>query len=112
MVCLSIHFARGHPSTFCEARNLPIGLFADVQYEECTIKLMPGSRVYLYSDGVIEAMNQQREIFGDTRLHSAIETTQNEGLRQSVGSIVQAVLTWTTTDQVHDDVSILAMEVQ
>ena len=107
-----IHLAQGFQSTFCDARNLPIGLFENVKYEECSIALRPGSRIYLYSDGVIEAMNPQREIFGDTRLHSAIEATQNESLRQSVGSIVQAVLSWTTTDQIQDDLSILAMEVQ
>ena len=107
-----LHFAKGQQSRLGEARNLPIGLFEDVEYEEYTIEVTPGSRIYLYSDGVLEAMNQKREIFGETRLHSTIEKTQQVELRESVDSIVQTVLNWTTTDQVHDDLSILAMELK
>ncbi len=107
-----VSFTPGHQATIGEARNLPIGLFNDVQYEESTISLSPGSRIYLYSDGVIEAMNGQREIFGDSRLRSTIEATQGDGLQESVNSIVQAVHKWTTVDQVQDDLSILAMELQ
>jgi sigma-B regulation protein RsbU (phosphoserine phosphatase) len=105
-----ISFTPGHPSIICEARNLPIGLFEDVQYEESTIQLTSGSRLYLYSDGVIEAMNRQREIFGEARLRSTIEDTQGKELQESVNFIVKAVHNWTTTDQVQDDLSILAME--
>jgi sigma-B regulation protein RsbU (phosphoserine phosphatase) len=83
-----------------------------VKYEESTIQLSPGSRLYLYSDGVVEAMNPQREIFGDTRLRSTIEDTQGNELQKSVNFIVKAVHNWTTTEQVHDDLSILAMELQ
>ena len=101
-----------HQSVICEARNFPIGLFEDAQYEESTIQLSPGSRLYLYSDGVIEAMNPQREIFGDVRLRSTIEDRQGKELQESVNGIVKAVHHWTTTDQVQDDLSILAMELK
>ncbi|MDX1411922.1 MAG: SpoIIE family protein phosphatase [Nitrospirales bacterium] len=102
----------GHTSKICEAPNLPIGLFHEVKYEESTIQLTCGSRLYLYSDGVIEAMNREREIFGDARLRSTIEDTQGKELQESVNVIGKAVHNWTTTDQVQDDLSILAMELK
>ncbi len=107
-----ILFGPGQQPTLCEARNLPIGLFEDEQYEESTITLEPGTRIYLYSDGVLEAMNQEREIFDETRLRTTIEATRLGDLKESVDSIVKAVHTWSGTGQVHDDLSILAVELK
>ncbi len=105
-----IHVANGQHPTLGEARSLPIGLFDDEQYEESVIQLTSGSRIYVYSDGVLEAMNPQREIFGETRLESIIESTQKVNLEESVTSIEMTVSNWTQTGQVHDDLSILALE--
>ena len=107
-----ILFTKGQEATVCEARSLPIGLFEDEQYEECTLQLEIGSRLYLYSDGVLEAMDPQREIFGETRLKSVIESNQTMSLQESVDSIGTIVSNWTTIGQVHDDLSILALECQ
>ena len=103
---------KGQEAILCEARSLPIGLFDDEQYEESMLQLDLGSRLYLYSDGVLEAMNPQREIFGETRLKSVIESNQSISLQASVKSIGTIVSDWTRIGQVHDDLSILALECQ
>jgi sigma-B regulation protein RsbU (phosphoserine phosphatase) len=94
----------------CEIGSVPIGLFEDSQYDEGSIQLQPEGRLYLYSDGVLEAKNPAREIFGETRLHKIMESTQHVPLQTSVDSTVKAVLEWTGNNQVHDDLSILAVE--
>ncbi len=93
-----------------EAPSLPIGLFEDEQYEDCTIQLESDSRLYLYSDGVIEAMNSQREIFGQARLVAALQHTRHINLQASVESIATAASSWTQHGHMHDDLSILAVE--
>lgn len=50
------------------ARGMPLGLLPDMVYEEAESVLAPGDSILLYSDGLIEAHNQQREIFGFPRL--------------------------------------------
>ncbi|MGB0908766.1 MAG: SpoIIE family protein phosphatase [Nitrospirales bacterium] len=102
---------KGQPPIICEARSLPIGLFEDEQYENCTIQLEAESRIYLYSDGLLEAMNPKREIFGESRLESAIASTQQIDLKQSIASIETAISDWTEKGQIHDDLSILALEI-
>ncbi len=100
----------GQQAQLCDAPSLPIGLFEDETYTENTIVLEPGARVYLYSDGVLEAMNPERKIFSEARLRSTIQDHQPEGLQDSVNSIVNSVLDWTETNQIHDDLSILSVE--
>lgn len=101
-----------HLPIVCEARNVPIGLFEDEQYENSTITLGPGARIYLYSDGVLEAMNNKREIFDEPRLRSAIETTRQGGMEESVNSILRSIYTWSGSKQIHDDLSILGVELK
>ena len=47
--------------------GLPLGLAADVVYGETVIKLEAGDRLTLLSDGVVEAMNAQHQLFGFER---------------------------------------------
>ncbi|WP_454061853.1 SpoIIE family protein phosphatase [Candidatus Nitrospira salsa] len=102
--------AKGQYPIICEARSLPIGLFEDEHYEDSIIQLEHDSRLYLYSDGVLEAMNTQREIFGESRLTSTIQRAQHIDLQSSVEFIATAASNWTQHGQIHDDLSILAVE--
>ena len=37
--------------------NLPLGLFADQEYEQATLRLRPGDQIVFYTDGITEATN-------------------------------------------------------
>src|SRR5208337_265285 len=50
--------------------GLPLGLTADADYGETAIQLEPGDKLTLLSDGVVEAMNPQRELFGFERVRA------------------------------------------
>lgn len=52
--------------------NLVFGLMEDVQYREQTLTLNPGDSIYLYTDGVTEALNPEQELFGDGRLYEIL----------------------------------------
>ena len=50
------------------ATGMPLGLLPDMEYEEKEVVLEPGQEVLLHSDGVVEAHNPDREMFGFPRL--------------------------------------------
>lgn len=52
--------------------NLVFGLMEDVQYREQMLTLNPGDSIYLYTDGVTEALNPAQELFGDDRLYEIL----------------------------------------
>lgn len=54
------------------ATGMPLGLMPDVVYEEKEVVLQPGEKLLLYSDGLVEAHNPQREMFGFPRLRSIV----------------------------------------
>jgi serine phosphatase RsbU (regulator of sigma subunit) len=54
------------------ARGMPLGLMAGMEYEENEDVIVPGELLMLYSDGIVEARNQRRELFGERRLAAFI----------------------------------------
>jgi serine phosphatase RsbU (regulator of sigma subunit) len=54
------------------ARGMPLGLMEAMRYEEKEIVLKPGDSVLLHSDGIAEAHNADREMFGFPRLKETV----------------------------------------
>ena len=54
------------------ARGMPLGLMPGTRYEEKEIVLEIGDSALFYSDGIVEAHNPQREMFGFPRLRRLV----------------------------------------
>ena len=54
--------------------NLVLGMMEDVPYREQSFILEPGDCFYLYTDGVSEALNINKELLGDDRLHEMLNS--------------------------------------
>jgi serine phosphatase RsbU (regulator of sigma subunit)/anti-sigma regulatory factor (Ser/Thr protein kinase) len=68
------------------ATGMPLGLIPGLSYEEQEVTIEPGSSVLLYSDGVVEAHDPGRELYGFPRIRALVGRT-------SCGDeLVQAVL--------------------
>ena len=58
---------------------MPLGLMPGMSYEEKEIELDVGEGVFFYSDGVVEAHDPKREMFGFPRLRTLIAEHAQEG---------------------------------
>jgi len=54
--------------TELRATGMPLGLMPGMSYEEKETRLAPGEIILFHSDGIVEAHNEQREMFGFPRL--------------------------------------------
>jgi sigma-B regulation protein RsbU (phosphoserine phosphatase) len=112
------YISAGHPAAIClrpgnsaiilEGTGQPIGV--GEKYEQHTIRLNPSDRLYLYSDGVTEAMDPSHSLFGSTRLLHTLEKTLQEPLAQSISTVAEAISRWRAGTAPKDDISILGME--
>jgi serine phosphatase RsbU (regulator of sigma subunit) len=55
------------------ATGMPLGMLSDTRYEEHEATLAPGERLLFYSDGLVEAHNAEREMFGSPRLRTLLD---------------------------------------
>jgi serine phosphatase RsbU (regulator of sigma subunit)/anti-sigma regulatory factor (Ser/Thr protein kinase) len=61
------------------ATGLPLGLLPNSIYEEAEARIGPGDEVLLYSDGLVEAHNLDREMYGFPRLREAVAFESGSG---------------------------------
>jgi sigma-B regulation protein RsbU (phosphoserine phosphatase) len=104
-----IHLAAGGAITMLDEPGFPIG-FDKPAYRERLVRLEPGDRLYLYSDGVHEALSASQAAFGRERLKSQLEAARHRTLAESVEAVWQAVAKWSGEGSLRDDVSILGLE--
>ena len=90
--------------------GIPIGLLADADYEDYTLALQPGDRLYFYSDGLSEERNPDGRLFGAERMRSVIADTVKLGLDESIAKLIGAVVAWRGSESLHDDIAIVATQ--
>ncbi len=93
------------------ARGVPIGVLPAFDYQEVKVRLAPGDRLLFYSDGVLEALNDQDEAFGRERLRQAAARECGRSLEPWLTGIRQAVLAWCPGRALQDDATLLGLEV-
>ena len=84
--------------------GISLGVTPDVRYEKKEILLSPGESILLFSDGVIEAENEDNELFGNDRLVDFIENAKGppwgEGLLDFISN-------WRGNSSANDDLTML-----
>src|SRR5205814_10707276 len=83
---------------------------SELPYDEVALVLEPGSRLYLYSDGIPEALNPDGHTFGGARLLRALEQARAEPLERGVAALLEEIQHWSGRAGPRDDASIVAVE--
>jgi sigma-B regulation protein RsbU (phosphoserine phosphatase) len=73
--------------------------------------MAPGDRLYLMTDGVIEAENAAEQEFGVERLRAELERNRSLSLSDSLTEVVACAERWCAPSAFADDVSFLAVEI-
>ncbi len=95
---------------FIEGSGMPIGVTREAVYEESRLKLNEGDRLYLYSDGITEAKNLKKELYGPGRFLKILEAVRKAPLAESLEHITREVESWCTPHTPGDDITVLACE--
>jgi sigma-B regulation protein RsbU (phosphoserine phosphatase) len=104
-----VHVSAGQPS-FLPGKNFAVGWIDDPGYEESRVRLAAGDRVYFYSDGINEAINEQHEQLGNERLLELIGAQATGSVDQACESLLAAVNKWCEPKMPSDDVSIMVCQ--
>jgi sigma-B regulation protein RsbU (phosphoserine phosphatase) len=100
---------RGEAPTTLPGGGFPIGMLDGAAYEDESVTLQPGDRLYFYTDGVIEALDAAENEFGMDRLLREIHACRDQPLRAGLDLLAASVRRW-CDGRLMDDVSLLAVE--
>lgn len=104
-----VHVPDGAEPLMLASDGFPIGI-SDGVHEERSVHLASGDRLYLYSDGIPEAMNSASEQFGNARLMETITKGRAESLQASLAILLEGITRWQGPGPPQDDISVLAIE--
>jgi len=78
-------------------------------YESGTVQLGRGDLLFVFTDGVIEAVNNAGEEYGEVRLLTRIRSIPNEGSDATLKCIMADVNTFVGPARQHDDITCLVL---
>jgi serine phosphatase RsbU (regulator of sigma subunit)/anti-sigma regulatory factor (Ser/Thr protein kinase) len=91
------------------ARGMPLGLMPGMAYEEKETVLAPGESVLLHSDGIVEAHDPDREMFGFPRLKETV--AEHAGGQPLIDHVIAELETFTGKGaEQEDDITMVTLE--
>ena len=81
-------------------------------YKEHTVTLQKGDMVYLYTDGVTEAENVKKELFGEDRLLACFADTDGTSAEQMIETVKQSVDAFVNGHDQFDDMTMLCFRLR
>lgn len=100
----------GEPYFLKMKANLAIGLIEDFDYEAESIDLQPGTRIIAYTDGVNEAENAAKDLYGNDRLLEIIrQMDRNMDGHSAVNLIFDSVKKFADGNPQNDDITIMSI---
>ena len=90
---------------------LILGWLEDTSYTENEIMLEPGDALYLYTDGVTEAMNKGKELFSEPRLHDVLKKYRDCHPKGLLAAIKGEIDDFADGAEQADDITMLALEI-
>ncbi|MGO9009914.1 MAG: PP2C family protein-serine/threonine phosphatase [Bryobacteraceae bacterium] len=94
-----------------EAGGLPLGAFPVSRYESGRSELGPGDVLCIYTDGVIEALDQSGAEYGEDRLATLVGALGTTGAAASLSRIFESVNQFASGVPQYDDITCLVLRV-
>ena len=90
--------------------NLPVAVMPDVKFELEETTIAPDTDIFLYTDGLTEAENKRKELFGEERMMDVLRSNVNKASRQQVESMLEAVHRHVDGAEQSDDLTMVAIK--
>ena len=87
-----------------------MGVMKKATYREYDLELLPGSKLFVYTDGLAEANNQLGEQFGTDRIVQALNRCADGSPMQLLDGVTRAVNGFTAGATQFDDMTMLCLE--
>jgi len=100
---------QGKP-TYEPAGGMPLGVFEDAKFGERELQLKPGETLLVYTDGVTEAMNQAKDLFGEDRLEKAVTGVASLSPEKIAERVIEQVEGFVLEAERSDDITLLAIQ--
>ena len=86
-----------------DKHGLPLGCIEDIPFNSYKLKLEPGDCLYVYTDGIAEAINAQEEQFGTDRMLDVLNKNKDASMADLLSAVKAAVDDFAGDEEQFDD---------
>jgi sigma-B regulation protein RsbU (phosphoserine phosphatase) len=105
-------FCRAGESVTVHAEGFPLGLFPNVTYEEFNVATQPGDAIVFVSDGILDAENEQGEMYGQEKLSALLCIHRDQPAAHIADAILADVTRFQGAQDRFDDETIIVLRVR
>jgi sigma-B regulation protein RsbU (phosphoserine phosphatase) len=87
-----------------------IGLGRPVDFQEQTVRVQGGERLFLYTDGITELDRPDGAMYGEDRFYQQLRESKDVDLEQACSRVIDSMHRFAEGQASRDDVSLLALE--
>ena len=91
--------------------NIPLAIESDTLYEQFSISMVPGDRLFVYTDGIIDTPDPRGESFGLVRLKDVLDANTGIPLSELKSAVLKALNQYAQKELTHDDVTLIVLEI-
>jgi len=89
-----------------------VGILDGIPFEEARVALEPGDRIVVYTDGLSEAMDSSKAMYGDDRIADVFATLPaDQSARESIDAIMGGITNFLNGEEPQDDMTLMVLRV-
>jgi sigma-B regulation protein RsbU (phosphoserine phosphatase) len=92
------------------SQGVIVGAMENVEFKLEKMFIKPGDTVFMYTDGVTEAMNETNDFFSDERLLEDMNTMLDETIEEKVHGLMEKIKIFSNEAPQSDDITMLALQ--
>ena len=102
--------AGGQFELFRDKHGLVVGGMPGMKYHEHSLQMHPGSKLFVYTDGVPEATDSENALFGTNRMLQALNAHANDTPKEILRGVRLAVNEFVSDMEQFDDLTMMCLE--
>ncbi len=91
-------------------KGFVIGAMENVKCENRKIQLKPGDVIFMYTDGVTEAMNPRKQLFSEPRLKESVTRLKNMEIKDLIHAMREEIRVHAQGEPQSDDITMMAVK--
>ena len=80
-----------------------------IRFEEGQLKIKPGDKLFIYTDGIVEYQNDNEEFYGDDRLCHSLKVQKNESVHNIIDQCIKSLMEFGNNTRPQDDITLLGL---
>jgi len=91
-------------------RDIIVGTVEDYEYKTHSVALNPEDSIFIYTDGVTEAMNERQELFSEKRLQEKLNSLAGKTTKEAIFDVMEETVSFAGKAPQSDDITMMMVQ--